>query len=131
MAKAVHEMMTMGLVAQADPGRTARANRFQHQVYEQWHWERRQRAIMCELLIRGPQTVGELRTHTARMVPLPDLQSVNSVLDELAQADPPWVLVLPRQVGQRADDAGGHFLAGEGVAGAGGAVRQPIDKQHF
>jgi uncharacterized protein YceH (UPF0502 family) len=102
VATAVHEMMTMGLVAQADPGRNARANRFQHQVFEQWNWERRQRAIMCELLLRGPQTVGELRTRASRMVPLTDLQTVNSVLDELAQASPPWVVVLPRQVGQSA-----------------------------
>lgn len=100
VAKAVHEMMTMGLVSQAEAGRNARANRFAHQVHEQWGWERRQRAMMTELLLRGPQTVGELRTRSARMVPLPDLPSVNSVLDELMQHEPSWVIVLPRQPGQ-------------------------------
>lgn len=100
VGRALYELMEMDLVAQADAAQGARANRFEHRVHEELGWNRRHRAMMAELLLRGPQTVGELRTRTARMVPLPDLASVTSVLEELINMDPPMVQVLPRLPGQ-------------------------------
>ncbi|MEO5362849.1 MAG: YceH family protein [Magnetococcus sp. DMHC-8] len=58
-------------------------------------------AILCELLIRGPQTVGELRGHASRMHPLPDLASVEKHLAALMEVAPPWVCLLPRQAGKK------------------------------
>lgn len=89
-------------------------------------------AIVCELLLRGPQTPGELRTHAARLAPLKDVSEVELELEELmTRPDGPFVAKLPREPGRResrymqlfsgeappADETGGG--AAELSAGAG------------
>ena len=59
------------------------------------------RAILAELMLRGPQTVGELRTRGERMAEFGDLAAVDAVLAELQQAAPPFVIRLPRQAGRK------------------------------
>jgi len=59
------------------------------------------RAILAELMLRGPQTVGELRTRGERMAEFSDLGQVEAVLTELRQAAPPFVIRLPRQAGRK------------------------------
>ena len=59
------------------------------------------RSILAELMLRGPQTVGELRTRGERMTAFNDLAAVEAVLDELRQAAPPFVIRLPRQAGRK------------------------------
>jgi len=59
------------------------------------------RAILTELMLRGPQTVGELRTRGERMAPFNDLPAVEKVLAELQQEAPPFVIRLPRQAGRK------------------------------
>jgi uncharacterized protein YceH (UPF0502 family) len=59
-------------------------------------------AIVCELLLRGPQTPGELRTHAARLAPLKDVSEVELELEELmTRPDGPFVAKLPREPGRR------------------------------
>jgi uncharacterized protein len=59
-------------------------------------------AIVCELLLRGPQTPGELRTHAARLAPLKDVSEVELELEELmTRPDGPFVARLPREPGRR------------------------------
>ena len=59
-------------------------------------------AIICELLLRGPQTPGELRTHAARLAPLHDVSEVETELEELAtRPDGPFVARLTREPGRR------------------------------
>jgi hypothetical protein len=59
-------------------------------------------AIVCELLLRGPQTPGELRSRAARMAAIADSEEVERVLEALAsRADGPVVQQLPRQAGRR------------------------------
>ena len=59
-------------------------------------------AILCELLLRGPQTPGELRTHAARLAPLKDVSEVEAELEELmTRPDGPFVAKLPREPGRR------------------------------
>jgi len=59
-------------------------------------------AIVCELLVRGPQTPGELRTRAARMTPFADAGEVSSALEALAnRADGALVVQLPREPGRR------------------------------
>jgi uncharacterized protein YceH (UPF0502 family) len=59
-------------------------------------------AIVCELLLRGPQTPGELRTHAARLAPLRDVNEVETELEELmTRPDGPFVAKLPREPGRR------------------------------
>jgi hypothetical protein len=59
-------------------------------------------AIVCELLLRGPQSSGELRTRASRMAEFRDTGEVEATLRELARREPdPLVMALPRAAGQR------------------------------
>lgn len=72
-----------------------------------------ERAIVCELLVRGPQTPGELRTRCQRMAPLADVAEVEAALQALAEhAGGPFVVKLPRVAGMR-DSRWAHLLGGE------------------
>lgn len=70
-------------------------------------------AILCELLIRGPQTPGELRTHAARLAPLHDVSEVEAELEDLAtRPEGPFVARLPREPGRR-ESRYMHLFSGE------------------
>jgi uncharacterized protein YceH (UPF0502 family) len=70
-------------------------------------------AIICELLLRGPQTPGELRTHAARLAPLHDVSEVETELEELAtRPDGPFVARLTREPGRR-ESRYMHLFSGE------------------
>ena len=69
-------------------------------------------AIVCELLLRGPQTPGELRTRAARMADFQEVSQVEAALGALAQREPePIVIRLPREPGRR-DSRYAHLLSG-------------------
>ena len=69
-------------------------------------------AIVCELLVRGPQTPGELRTRAARMASLSDVGQVETALETLSsRADGPFVVRLPREPGRR-DSRYAHLFSG-------------------
>lgn len=99
---ALEVMRAGGLVARLLPGGASRVERFKHEVKEFFGWEKPQRAVMAELLLRGLQTVGELRSRCLRMYPFESVEAVSAVLDTLSQADPPLVTTLPRGPGQSA-----------------------------
>jgi hypothetical protein len=70
-------------------------------------------AVVCELLLRGPQTPGELRTHGARLHPFRDVEEVDALLEALAaREDGPYVLRLARVPGQR-EARYTHLFGGE------------------
>jgi uncharacterized protein YceH (UPF0502 family) len=69
-------------------------------------------AILAELLLRGPQTLGELRGRGERMTRFADLSAAEETLKELQQFDPPLVTLLPRQPGQK-EQRYAHLLSGE------------------
>ncbi|MFO0973485.1 MAG: DUF480 domain-containing protein [Phycisphaerae bacterium] len=100
VGRAVHELQLMQLVSQAPPDRNARSNRFRHEVEARFGWAARERALMAELMLRGPQTVGELKTNASRMTPLEDLHYVGELLATLGTRDPVFVRELPRQPGK-------------------------------
>jgi uncharacterized protein len=61
-----------------------------------------QTAIVCELLLRGPQTPGELRTHAARLATIRDVEEVETALEELmTRPEGPYVVKLAREPGRR------------------------------
>jgi len=91
-----------GLVEQFFPAPGARTDRFKHKIEAAFGWGARERAIMTELLLRGPQTVGELRTHCSRMAPFEELETVSNVLDTLSRGESPVVAALPREPGRSA-----------------------------
>jgi uncharacterized protein len=69
-------------------------------------------AIVCELLLRGPQTPGELRTRAARMADFQDASQVEAALEALARREPqPIVIRLAREPGRR-DSRYAHLLSG-------------------
>lgn len=96
VARAARELGAMKLAAEADPGRGARVERYRHAVDETLKWTAVQEAILAELLLRGPQTPGELKTNASRMTELPDLDGILKLLREMTTV----VRELPRQPGK-------------------------------
>lgn len=78
-----------------------RTTRYCHHLDGLLHLEREELAVLALLLLRGAQTVGELRTRCERMVSFPDLQAVESALDNLTRHQPQLVIRLPRQPGHK------------------------------
>jgi uncharacterized protein len=69
-------------------------------------------AIVCELLVRGPQTPGELRSRAARMASFSDAGQVETALESLSsRADGPFIVRLPREPGRR-DSRYAHLFSG-------------------
>lgn len=89
----------MGLVIRASTS-GGRTDRFKHLAQEVYGWDGRQRAIMAELLLRGPQTLSELKTRCARMATFETIDDVTATLESLRDKPEPHVAVLPRQPGQ-------------------------------
>lgn len=71
-------------------------------------------AVLAELLLRGPQTLGELRTRCERMSSFPDIAAVEEVLADLQKYEVMLVTLLPRQPGQK-EQRYAHLLSGEPV----------------
>jgi len=98
-----------GLAMQAH-GEGSRVPKYRRALFEKLFLEPEQLAVLGELLLRGPQTVGELRTRASRMHPFADLEQVDAVLTELAERQPPLTLKLPRQPGRK-EHRFAHLLA--------------------
>jgi uncharacterized protein YceH (UPF0502 family) len=79
----------------------SRVTKFEHRLQDAFNFYRPEVAVICELLLRGPQTPGELRTRASRMHAFEDLESVHSALSRLEKREPPLVTVLPRQPGTK------------------------------
>lgn len=82
-------------------GADSRVTKYEHRLQEVYNFDRREIAILCVLLLRGPQTPGELRGRTERMYHFQELEDVVSTLDRLSQRQPPLAAVLPRQPGTK------------------------------
>jgi uncharacterized protein len=75
-------LMPLGLVTRITG---SRVERWRHNLYEVWKVDKVELAILAELLLRGPQTEGELRTHAARMDPIADLETLRQKLKPLQE----------------------------------------------
>jgi uncharacterized protein len=93
-------------------GADSRVAKFEHRLQEVFNFDRREVAVVCVLLLRGPQTPGELRGRTDRMYHFEALEDVVSTLDRLALRDPPLTRVLPRQPGTK-EARYTHLFSGE------------------
>ena len=96
-------------------GADSRVAKFEHRLQEVFNFDRREIAIVSVLLLRGPQTPGELRGRTDRMYHFDALEDVVSTLDRLAAREPPLVAVLPRQPGTK-ESRYMHLFSGEAPA---------------
>lgn len=95
------------VVLSAEGGRVPK---YRHILAEKLKLEPAELAVLAELLVRGPQTVGELRTRADRMHAFPDIAAVEAVLDELIERR--LAVRLPRQPGRK-ESRYAHLLAGE------------------
>ena len=82
-------------------GADSRVTKYEHRLQEVFNFDRREIAVLCVLLLRGPQTPGELRSRTDRMYHFEALEDVVSTLERLNQRDPSLATVLPRQPGTK------------------------------
>ena len=113
--EAVHQALsTLQEKRLAGPTSSAdsRVTKYEHRLQEVFNFTRGETAILCVLLLRGPQTPGELRGRTERMHRFEDLTEVQSTLQHLMQRDPPLARVLPRQPGTK-ESRYKHLLAGD------------------
>ncbi len=78
-----------------------RAEKWQQSVVRRWGLDRAGKALMTLLLLRGPQTPGELRTRSERLHPFTTLQEVEEALQRMAGIDEPLVAEQPRRPGQK------------------------------
>jgi uncharacterized protein YceH (UPF0502 family) len=90
----------------------SRVTKYEHRLQEAFNFDRREAALFCELLLRGPQTTGELRTRAERMHPFDDLSEAQSALQRLMSREPPLVKVLARQPGTK-ESRYMHLLSGD------------------
>ena len=93
-------------------GSTSRVVKYKHMLPSVYELEPDEVAVMAVLMLRGPQTVGELRERTGRMHEFTNMLEVQETLDRLAHGDEPLVVKLERQAGQK-DARYVHLLAGE------------------
>jgi uncharacterized protein len=89
-----------------------RVTKYEHRLQEAFNFDRREAALFCELLLRGPQTTGELRTRAERMHRFDDLSEAQSALQRLMNREPPLVKVLARQPGTK-ESRYMHLLSGD------------------
>ena len=89
-----------------------RVTKYEHRLQDAFNFDRREAAIMCELLLRGPQTPGELRSRAERMHHFDELGEVQSTLQRLMNREPALVKVLPRQPGTK-ESRYAHLLSGD------------------
>jgi uncharacterized protein len=82
-------------------GADSRVTKYEHRLQEVFNFDRRETAVICVLLLRGPQTPGELRGRTERMHKFGALDEVQSALQHLAEREPPLVKMFPRQPGTK------------------------------
>jgi uncharacterized protein YceH (UPF0502 family) len=94
-------------------GSTSRVPKYKHVMPEVLHLSQPQLALMCVLMLRGSQTVGELRERASRAHEFSSLEEVEATLNSLITREPePLVIRLPRQAGQK-EVRFAHMLAGE------------------
>jgi uncharacterized protein YceH (UPF0502 family) len=99
-------------------GADSRVTKYEHRLQEVFNFDRREIAILCVLLLRGPQTPGELRSRTDRMYHFDSLEDIVSTLDRLSQREPPLAAILPRQPGTK-ESRYTHLFSGQ-PEGSGG-----------
>ena len=111
VARAADSLREAKLVHLVDRGES-RVTKYRHVLYEAMNLGRPAIAVMCVLMLRGPQTVGEIRTRSNRLYDFSSLEEVEITLNSLMSGERPLVVRLPRQTGQK-EVRYAHLLSGE------------------
>lgn len=93
-------------------GSNSRVPKYKHILPKLLEIDRHEVAILCVLMLRSFQTIGELRERTSRIYEFESLDEVHQTLDELKKRDEPLILELPKQPGQK-EARYAHLLSGE------------------
>src|SRR5437016_6768829 len=109
--QALRSLEGQSLVRSVSPA-DSRVTKYEHRLQEAFNFYRHEIAILCLLLLRGPQTPGELRGRSERMHNFDDLGAVQSSLQYLMKREPPLVKPLPRQPGTK-ETRYAHLLSGD------------------
>ncbi len=109
--EALRTLDKKGLAGPAD-NMVSRVSKYEHRLQEAYNFTRHEIAILAELLLRGPQTPGELRSRADRMHKFDDLGVVQSTLGKLMKREPPLVKLLPRQPGTK-EARYAHLFSGD------------------
>jgi uncharacterized protein YceH (UPF0502 family) len=104
----LHERGLAGPASGAD----SRVTKYEHRIYEALKLSRPEVAVLCELLLRGPQTPGELRGRAERMYRFESIEDVLATLRRLIDREPALVQMLPRQPGTK-ESRYAHLLGSE------------------
>jgi len=108
--QALHGLEDKGLGGRARSAE-GRVTKYEHWLGEAFNFTRAETALLCVLLLRGPQTPGELRSRTERIHRFDEISDVLAALEKLIGRDPPLVAVLPRQPGTK-ESRYAHLLSG-------------------
>ncbi len=121
---ALHGLEDDGLAGRAR-GSDGRVTKYEHWLGEAFNFSRAETALICVLLLRGPQTPGELRGRTERMHRFEELNDVTAGLQKLMEREPPLAVILPRQPGTK-ESRYAHLLSGPVEAAAVVAPAAPV-----
>jgi hypothetical protein len=107
---ALRRLEEQGLAGRAR-GADGRVTKYEHWLGEAFNFTRAETALICVLLLRGPQTPGELRGRTDRLHRFDEISEVLAGLQKLMEREPALVAVLPRQPGTK-ESRYAHLLSG-------------------
>ena len=99
-------------------GADGRVTKYEHRMQEVFNFTRQETALICVLLLRGPQTPGELRGRTERMYQFEHLDDVLSGLQQLMRREPPLAKALGRRPGHKGNPLRASALRRRGSLGA-------------
>jgi uncharacterized protein YceH (UPF0502 family) len=105
-------------------GAEGRVTKYEHWLGEVFNFTRAETALVCVLLLRGPQTPGELRGRTERLHRFDEISEVLAALQKLMEREPPLAAVLPRQPGTK-ESRFAHLLSGPVESVAAGFAAEP------
>lgn len=111
VAAAIDSLRAKGLALDISGGEH-RVHKYGHRMGEAFNFDRREQALMCVLMLRGPQTVGELRGRSERVYAFDGLADVEATLQRLAERTPPLVRKLPRRPSEK-EQRFAHLLGGD------------------
>jgi uncharacterized protein YceH (UPF0502 family) len=114
--QALHGLEDDGLAGRARSS-DGRVTKYEHWLGEAFNFSRAETALLCVLLLRGPQTPGELRGRTERMHRFEEISDVLAGLQKLAERETPLAVMLPRQPGTK-ESRYTHLLSGPVEASA-------------
>jgi uncharacterized protein YceH (UPF0502 family) len=119
---AVNSLRQQSLVRAIQPS-DSRVMKFQHLAAEKWNLERDARAVLCVLMLRGAQTLGEIKGRTGRLAELTSLADVERAMSDLSAKQ--LAVQLPRRPGQK-EVRYAHLLSGEPVEQEGHQLPEPV-----